>query len=103
MRRRIRVFRLSTGRHRIATVGNETGHGGLLAIQLRSREDIMASLILQDTFQPYYAGRDGEGDRVEKRAPAKPRDNGSREAIRLPSDRPAPVAPARSERRPVAH
>lgn len=63
----------------------------------------MASLILQDTFQPYYAGRDGGGDRVEARAPTVKRDRGSRQQIRLPSDKPAPVDDVRRERRPVEH
>jgi hypothetical protein len=63
----------------------------------------MASLILQDAFQPYYAGRDGEDDRVAPRVPSKPRDRGSREAIRLPSEAPARVVEERRERRPVAH
>jgi hypothetical protein len=104
MRQRIRVFRLFTGRHRIATVGNETGHGGLTGIRFRSREDIMASLVLQDAFQPYYAGRDGEDDRAKPRAPsARVIDRGSREAIRLPSNAPAPAVQLRRERRPVAH
>jgi hypothetical protein len=62
----------------------------------------MASLILQDTFQPYYAGRDGEGARAETRAPSKPRDAGSREPIRLPADKQVSVETAR-DRRPVAH
>jgi len=63
----------------------------------------MASLMLQDAFQPYYAGRDGESDRAAPRAPAKPRDSGSREAIRLPSDAPPPVIDIRRDRRAVAH
>lgn len=65
----------------------------------------MASLILQDAFQPYYAGRDGEDEaRVAPSAPAAmPRDRGSREAIRLPSNAPAPAAELRRERRAVAH
>ena len=63
----------------------------------------MASLVLQDTFQPYYAGRDGEDDREAPRTPSLPRDRGSRQAIRLPSDAPAPVSEVRRERRAVAH
>lgn len=63
----------------------------------------MASLVLQDTFQPYYAGRDGEDDREAPLTPSRPRDRGSRQAIRLPSDAPAPSVEVRRDRRAVAH
>lgn len=65
----------------------------------------MGSLILQDSFEPYFAGRDEEAKpRAALREPgAVLRDRGSREAIILPS-RPAPPAgEPRRDRRPVAH
>ena len=61
----------------------------------------MANLIIQDSFEPYYAGRDDEARRR-----AKPR-QGSKEQrskeIVLPEEAPAPVAEVPRNRRPVAH
>jgi len=65
----------------------------------------MASLILQDSFDPYYAGRDHDDEvREGSLAPTvRLRERGSRELILLPSEAPARVCDARRERRPVAH
>ena len=80
----------------------------------------MASLIIQDTFAPYYAGRDGKSDKTAKstsqtsggektsteksRAPQWPQ-SGAQAEIILPVAAPAPVAPVRREQRRgiVAH
>ena len=70
----------------------------------------MASLIVQDSFEPYYAGRDDEAKRR-----AKPRQGSKEQRFReqpgrrpeseivLPEEAPAPVAEIQRHRRPVAH
>lgn len=65
----------------------------------------MANLIMPDTFEPYYAGREDETGR-----PAKPgrqiRKQPERQAdgeIILPEKAPAPAGVTRRDRRPVAH
>ena len=64
----------------------------------------MASLIVQDSFEPYYAGRDDGAKR-----PAKPRQSPKEQSGRpeseivLPEEAPAPVAEVPRHRRPVAH
>lgn len=80
----------------------------------------MASLIIQDTFAPYYAGRDGKSDTTAKstsqksgdenstteksRAPQRPESRAQAEII-LPVAAPAPTVPVRREPRRgiVAH
>ena len=65
----------------------------------------MASLIVQDSFEPYYAGRDDDAKR-----PAKPRQSPKEKSGRrpeseivLPEEAPLPVAEVRRDRRFVAH
>ncbi len=80
----------------------------------------MASLIIQDTFAPYYAGRDGKSDKTAKsttqpsgddnastersRPPQRPESRAQAEII-LPLAAPLPAVPARREQRRgiVAH
>ena len=75
----------------------------------------MASLIIQDTFEPYYVGRDGASDKTAKSTSQKsgeksgseksrvsPRSNASAEIV-LPVEAPVPTVPARRERRAIAH
>ena len=63
----------------------------------------MANLILQDTFEPYYAGRDDKSkSRDKQRASVLPKRHAENEII-LPVEAPVPVIPVRSDRRAVAH
>lgn len=63
----------------------------------------MANLILQDTFEPYYAGRDDRSKASEKlRASVRSKHCAENEII-LPEEAPVPVTPIRRERRAVAH
>ena len=69
----------------------------------------MANLIIQDSFEPYYVGRDDEAKRRAKRQGSK--EQRSREQpgrrpeseIVLPEEAPLPVAEVRRDRRFVAH
>ncbi|MDQ2632641.1 MAG: hypothetical protein M3Y78_02770 [Pseudomonadota bacterium] len=63
----------------------------------------MNNLIIQDTFDPYYAGRD-EATRRPARpsAPAKKRPQRESEIV-LPDEAPPPAAEVRRDRLPVAH
>jgi hypothetical protein len=68
----------------------------------------MASLIIQDTFDPYYSGRDDSADAREKPASRKsgplPRSAfDTAEEIILPSEAPIRQMPVRKERRATAH
>lgn len=65
----------------------------------------MASLIIQDTFDPYYAGREEDAEaRAKPRRPSKKPVEGAAEGeIVLPEAAPAPSAVTRRERRIVAH
>jgi hypothetical protein len=65
----------------------------------------MANLIMPDTFEPYYAGREDEAE-----APAKARSKEAKQPERqadgeiiLPEAAPPPEGVTRRERRPVAH
>lgn len=63
----------------------------------------MASLIIQDSFEPYYAGRDDSSKRLEKpRSSVSPK-RGAEDEIILPVEAPVPVIPVRRDRRAVAH
>jgi hypothetical protein len=62
----------------------------------------MANLIIQDTFEPYYAGRDDEakdGARPRQPAKVKPERRAEKEIV-LPWDAPAPDGVTRRDRRP---
>ncbi len=62
----------------------------------------MADLIIQDTFEPYYAGREDESrDRAGQRTKQIER-RPEREII-LPDILPAPPREVRRERLPVTH
>ena len=64
----------------------------------------MASLIHQDTFEPYYAGREKDIERRgEPRAPSKPQDTAAEGEIVLPEEAPPHIPPVRRERRATAH
>ena len=65
----------------------------------------MASLIIQDTFEPYYAGRDDDVKRPAKPRQAPKEQSGRRREseIVLPEEAPLPVAEIRRDRRFVAH
>jgi hypothetical protein len=64
----------------------------------------MANLIMQDTFDPYYAGREDEAGRraTPRRQPAQPSRQADGEII-LPEDAPAPEGVTRRDRRPISH
>ena len=70
----------------------------------------MANLILPDTFEPYYAGREDEDERgatqrrqaKKQQAKTQPERQADGEII-LPGEAPAPVGQQRRDRRPVAH
>ena len=66
----------------------------------------MANLIIQDTFDPYYAGRDSDAKaRAKLQAAAKkPGDSVGEAEIVLPSNpAPRPEARPRDSRRAVQH
>lgn len=66
----------------------------------------MACLIIQDTFEPYYAGRDGVSRREDKPVSGKRPEPRADERIILPAEVPAPAIPVRRvrrDRRSVAH
>ena len=65
----------------------------------------MANLIMPDTFEPYYAGREDEEQRRDKlRQPAKKRPEPvSEREIVLPSAAPSLTGEIRRDRRPVSH
>lgn len=64
-----------------------------------------SSLIIQDTFEPYYAGREKDAEaRVKPRQPSKKTAQRNAEGeIVLPEAAPAPSGITRRERRIVAH
>ena len=66
----------------------------------------MASLIIQDTFEPYYAGRENDAKTRAKLQPAakKPVGSGGEAEIVLPSNpAPRPEVRPRDGRRTVQH
>lgn len=65
----------------------------------------MASLIIQDSFEPYYAGRDDDAKRAAKPRKLPEEQSGRRREseIVLPEEAPLPVAEVRRDRRFVAH
>ena len=65
----------------------------------------MASLMIQDAFEPYYAGRDDAADaRAKPRQPPKKRsERASESEIVLPCEAPPPAAEVRRDRRVIAH
>jgi len=64
----------------------------------------MASLIIQDTFEPYYAERDDDaGARTRPAARAKKPEPMPEADIVLPDEAPAYVPTVRRDRRPVMH
>lgn len=65
----------------------------------------MASLIIQDAFEPYYAGREEDAAaraRPGRRADKRPERAASNEIV-LPEAAPAPTRRMRSERGVIAH
>ena len=70
----------------------------------------MANLILPDTFEPYYAGREDEAERratqrrqaKKQQAKTQPERQADGEII-LPEAAPAPEGVTRRDRRPTAH
>ena len=65
----------------------------------------MANLIMPDTFDPYYSGREDEAERGTKPRPQNKKQN-ARQAdgeIILPGAAPAPEGVTRRDRRPVSH
>jgi hypothetical protein len=64
----------------------------------------MANLIMPDTFEPYYAGREDKAERSTKprRQTKQPERQADGEII-LPEEAPAPAGVIRRDRRPVAH
>ncbi|MEW9807184.1 hypothetical protein [Mesorhizobium marinum] len=65
----------------------------------------MASLIIQDTFEPYYAGREKGGEAASKPRPssASRQKRSDQDEIVLPEEAPRHVATVRRDRRIVAH
>jgi hypothetical protein len=65
----------------------------------------MANLIMPDTFEPYYAGREEDAERRAKpgRQTRKQPDRQADGEIILPEVAPAPATITRRDRRPVAH
>jgi hypothetical protein len=64
----------------------------------------MASLIIQDTFDPYYAGRDKDAEaRAKPRQPKKKQPERNAESEIVLPEAPAPQGVTRRERRIVAH
>jgi hypothetical protein len=64
----------------------------------------MTSLIFQDTFEPYYAGREDQTERAKPHRQSKKHPERSAEGeIVLPEEPPAPASEVRRDRRPVAH
>jgi hypothetical protein len=64
----------------------------------------MTGLIFQDTFEPYYAGREDEAERDKPRRQSKMHpEPGAEGEIILPGEPPPPASEVRRDRRPVAH
>lgn len=64
----------------------------------------MANLIMPDTFEPYYAGRENEAERLITTRPQPTKQQQGRGGeIVLPEEAPAPAGITRRVRRPVAH
>jgi hypothetical protein len=65
----------------------------------------MANLIIQDTFEPYYAGRDDDTKRRAKprTSPKKSPGRSAESEIVLPKQAPAPVGEIRRDRRVISH
>jgi len=69
-----------------------------------SGEDAMSNLIIQDTFDPYYAGREDDSLDTNKRPAAKQQPKARDVEIVLPSPLATPVAIIRRrDRRAIAH
>jgi hypothetical protein len=65
----------------------------------------MANLIMPDTFEPYYAGREDKAERSAdlRRQTKKQPEHSAEGEIVLPEEAPAPAGITRRIRRPVAH
>jgi hypothetical protein len=65
----------------------------------------MANLIMPDTFEPYYAGREDESERriTTRPQPKKRLERGADGEIVLPEEAPAPADITRRIRRPISH
>jgi hypothetical protein len=65
----------------------------------------MANLIIQDTFEPYYSGRDEDAETRAKsrRLPKNRSERAADSEIVLPEEAPAPVGDVRRQRRIVSH
>ncbi|MEQ1941441.1 hypothetical protein ABMA32_03350 [Mesorhizobium sp. VNQ89] len=64
----------------------------------------MSNLIIHDTFEPYYAGREDESRETNKRSAAKQQPQARDVEIVLPSPLTTPVAIIRRrDRRAIAH
>lgn len=65
----------------------------------------MANLIMPDTFEPYYAGREDEAERraTPRRQAKKLLERRADGEILLPEEAPAPAGVTRRDRRPVSH
>ncbi len=64
----------------------------------------MANLIIQDTFEPYYAGRDDDRKpRQNPRPHARKRERADEDEIVLPEEAPKHIATVRRDRRIIAH
>ena len=64
----------------------------------------MANLLIQDTFEPYYAGRDDDAKRRAKprTSPKKPGRPAESEIV-LPEQAPVPAGEIRRDRRVISH
>ena len=65
----------------------------------------MANLIMPDTFEPYYAGREDEAERrsTPRRQIRKQMERRADGEIVLPEQAPPPAGVTRRDRRPVSH
>ena len=65
----------------------------------------MANLIMPDTFDPYYSGREDEAERSvpPRRQTKKHPERQADGEIILPEAAPAPEGVTRRDRRPVSH
>lgn len=70
----------------------------------------MANLIMPDTFEPYYAGREDEAEHRATQRPRPKKQQAKKQPERqadgeiiLPEAAPAPEGVTRRDRRPVAH
>jgi hypothetical protein len=65
----------------------------------------MANLIMPDTFEPYYAGREDEAERrtTSRRQTKKLKERRADGEIVLPEEAPVPEGVTRRDRRPVSH